>query len=99
MCLCSLQEEATATLPKVRSKGGIKESAVTKDQDKKGPKSQRGKRRTPLPVASTSDCSESTQQDQHQETLDLKRNQRQGKTHQHTQQGYIMGFFALLLFY
>ncbi|KAM9351908.1 hydrocephalus-inducing protein homolog [Symphorus nematophorus] len=68
-------EEAAATPTKVRSKGSIKESAVTKDQDKKVPKSQRGKRRTPLPVPSTTEGAESTQQDQHQETLELKRNQ------------------------
>ncbi|KAM9351917.1 LOW QUALITY PROTEIN: hydrocephalus-inducing protein homolog [Symphorus nematophorus] len=69
------EEEAAATPSKVRGKGSIKESAVTKDQDKKVPKSRRSKRRTPLPVPSTTEGAESTQQDQHQETLELKRNQ------------------------
>lgn len=97
-----------ATASKTRSKGSIKESAVTKDKDKKGRESQRSKRQTsaktkakgldrsrsPLHVSTTSDC---TEQDQHQANLELKRNQRQGKTRRHTLQGHIAECFALLL--
>ena len=88
MCLCTLKEEAVAT-SKSRIKGSTKE--VTKDKDKKSRESQRSKRRTsaktkakgsdrsrspPLYVSSMSDC---IKQDQHQASLELKRNQRQEK--------------------
>ncbi|KAM7413943.1 hypothetical protein PAMA_018980 [Pampus argenteus] len=83
-----IKEEVVAT-SKSRMKGSIKE--VTKDKDKKSRESQRSKRRTSaktkakgsersrsplLHVSSMSDC---TEQDQHQATLELKRNQRQEK--------------------
>ncbi|KAM7396206.1 hypothetical protein PAMP_019263 [Pampus punctatissimus] len=83
-----IKEEAVVT-SKNRMKGSIKE--VTKDKDKKSRESQRSKRRTSaktkakgsdrsrsplLHVSSMSDC---TEQDQHQATLELKRNQRQEK--------------------
>ncbi|XP_035521672.1 hydrocephalus-inducing protein homolog [Morone saxatilis] len=71
----SAVKDEAATLFKSRSKGSIKESAVTKDKDKKGRESQRSKRRTLLNVSSTSDCNELTQQYQHQGTLEQKRNQ------------------------
>ncbi|XP_070763174.1 hydrocephalus-inducing protein homolog [Enoplosus armatus] len=83
----AVKEEAAATPSKSRGKGSVKESAVTKDKDKKGRESQRSKRRTSaktkakgsdrsvsplLHVSSASDC---TEQDQHQGNLKLKRNQ------------------------
>ncbi|XP_042266839.1 hydrocephalus-inducing protein homolog isoform X2 [Thunnus maccoyii] len=80
----AVKEEAVAT-SKSRIKGSTKE--VTKDKDKKSRESQRSKRRTsaktkakgsdrsrspPLYVSSMSDC---IKQDQHQASLELKRNQ------------------------
>nr|XP_046249402.1 hydrocephalus-inducing protein homolog [Scatophagus argus] len=71
-----VKEEATLTPSKSHGKGSIKESAVAKDQDKKGRESQRSKKRTLLHIPSTPDCTETPQQDQHQGKLELKRNQR-----------------------
>ncbi|XP_022605572.1 hydrocephalus-inducing protein homolog [Seriola dumerili] len=79
-------EEAVGTASKTRSRGSTKETAVTKDKDKKGRESQRSRTRasaktkakgsepsrSPVQVSTTSDC---TEQDQHQGTLELKRNQ------------------------
>ncbi|XP_049928998.1 hydrocephalus-inducing protein homolog isoform X2 [Epinephelus moara] len=80
-----VKEEAAATRSKSRGKGSIKDSAVTRDKEKKGRESQRSKRQTSakikakgsdqsrLPhVSSTSDC---TEEDQHQGILELKRSQ------------------------
>ncbi|XP_059190373.1 hydrocephalus-inducing protein homolog [Centropristis striata] len=81
------KEEAPTRFSKSRGKGSIKESAVTKEKDKKGRESQKSRRQTSaktkakgsdrsrspmLRVSSTSDC---TEQDQHQGNLELKRNQ------------------------
>lgn len=94
VCVSTLKEEAAATRSKSRGKGSIKDSAVTRDKDKKGRESQRSKRQTSaktkakgsdqsrLPhVSSTSDC---TEEAQHQGILELKRSQRQGPTHTDT---------------
>ncbi|XP_029289106.1 hydrocephalus-inducing protein homolog [Cottoperca gobio] len=80
-----VKEEAAASLSKGRSRGSIKESALTKDRDKMSRETQKSKRQTSakskakgsdvsrlLHVSSMSDC---TEQDQHQGNLELKRNQ------------------------
>lgn len=77
-----------ATPSKSGGKGSIKESEVTKDRDKKGREGQRSKRQTSAktkakgldhfhsPLLKVSSMSDSTEQDQHQRNLKLKRNQR-----------------------
>ncbi|XP_031731518.1 hydrocephalus-inducing protein homolog isoform X1 [Anarrhichthys ocellatus] len=82
-----VKKEAAATVPKARSKSSMKEVAVTKNKVKKSRESQKSRRQTSaktkakdsdrprsplLHGASSSDC---TEQDQHQENLELKRNQ------------------------
>lgn len=98
--LCTIKEEATATPSRSRGKCSSKESAVTKEQDKKGRESQRSRRRSQIRVSSMSDCTEPTQ-DPHQAALELKRSQRQGKRHRHIQQRHIVGvqgfFVAVVL--
>ncbi|KAG7229797.1 hypothetical protein INR49_012446 [Caranx melampygus] len=90
----AVKEETVVTASKTRSRASIKETAVTKDKDKKGRESQRsrtrgsakaktkGTARSPLHVSTTSDGTE-----QHHGTVELKRNQRQGK---HTDLLYIL---------
>ncbi|KAA8590532.1 hypothetical protein FQN60_014466, partial [Etheostoma spectabile] len=90
------KDEAAATLSKSHTKESIRESAATKDKEKKGRESQKSKRQTsdktktkvsdrpsspPLHISSTSGHPEP---DQHQGNSELKRNQRQGTTHAQT---------------
>lgn len=83
--LYTLKEEVEAVASRSRGKGSIKESAVTKDKDKKVRESQNSKRRTSaktkvkgLDHSHISTLSDFTEQDQRYENLELKRNQRQG---------------------
>ncbi|XP_073328914.1 hydrocephalus-inducing protein homolog [Pagrus major] len=69
-----LKEEVAATPSKSRAKGSRKESAVIKDQDKKGRESQRSKKRTLVHVSSMPEI-EPTPEDLHQKALELMRSQ------------------------
>lgn len=84
MCLYSMKEETEAIASRSRGKGSIKESAITKDRDKKVKDSQNSKRRTSaktkvkgLDQSHGSIISDFTEQEQRHENLELKRNQRQ----------------------
>ncbi|XP_026221932.1 hydrocephalus-inducing protein homolog [Anabas testudineus] len=77
-----IKEEVEAVASRSRGKGSIKESAVTKDKDKKVRESQNSKRRTSaktkvkgLDHSHISTLSDFTEQDQRYENLELKRNQ------------------------
>lgn len=109
LCVCTLKEEAAATLSKSRTKGNIKEGAAIKEKDRKSKESQKSKRQTSaktktkgsdrsprLRAPSTPDCIDD-QQDQRQGNLELKRSQRQGKTHTDTLYKDTLVFVLLLL--
>ncbi|XP_030281249.1 hydrocephalus-inducing protein homolog isoform X1 [Sparus aurata] len=70
----ALKEEAATTTSKTRGKVSRKESAVIKDQDKKGRESQRSKKRGLVNVSSLPEI-EPTPEDLHQKALELMRNQ------------------------
>ncbi|XP_076588631.1 hydrocephalus-inducing protein homolog [Chaetodon auriga] len=69
------EEDAQASVVKEDATAATPSKSRRKDQDKKGRESQRSKKRTLLRNSSMSDCTEAAQQDQHQGTLELKRNQ------------------------
>lgn len=73
--MITLKEEAATTTSKTRGKVSRKESAVIKDQDKKGRESQRSKKRGLVNVSSLPEI-EPTPEDLHQKALELMRNQR-----------------------